>query len=684
MSAENKSITPDDMRIAMRMMLNGMLNNALKHFDHVDVRTLRVLQYLDLWRGTAEEPFGDEVDLAVLNDPEHPRRLRLSPGPSLVYTDEGIPPRNIIVDLSILLLSGKSQVRKAAMDNLDRMVLAAGVSVTPKTQMTLAGFRDNVVKDDGLAWREAAVEITDALADDALFALQGVSQSLELPDILQDRLNVFARKVLHPSNSSLIDSVNLEVVNPSLNHPNLTAVIGGIMEHSESLAGACAAYVDRLGFVPLAPPYGLAEVVRRWIEANPETDIWEEIWGWASSTLGPVGRYHACSVFVEFPEYVPPDKHPILWQEVLGVVGKAGDMEADDPDEDQQWALRCALARHYIYHFEAHVPDSEGESITSLAWWFAGKVAQLFPDTPGGSQFYRKNWVSDALELSARKWLHTKSIGKSALRHATLILPSPWAVGLLAMMGRKLDDLKPDEQEEIVRIRFHNALLAQAIHRLPFSVGESDDPTYTFEYPLTDIIAKWSAHQPDEQRKGLDELVAEDQNLSTAKGICDALRTLGDTPLHNQIVVAFALRTMVYLAPEIGNDVWEVIAESDWRHDVLGKTDIKVLELLLSAFAILHAGGDDKWLSMFPRFVAESCEAAEEEELRRLLFYYSIQVCLVTDTISGLQRLLRGAHKRKFIVLTQEFREQVEAYAHQYPAWIRGRLRGVLAVLRVE
>jgi hypothetical protein len=83
-----------------------------------------------------------------------------------------------------------------------------------------------------------------------------------------------------------------------------------------------------------------------------------------------------------------------------------------------------------------------------------------------------------------------------------------------------------------------------------------------------------------------------------------------------------------------------------------------------------------------PHYIAELCEKAKSEERQRYLFLYVVHTSLASDTVSAVRRLLRGDSKTKFIQFATEYRERVEGLWSSYPAWVQGRLRGLLASLR--
>jgi hypothetical protein len=251
------------------------------------------------------------------------------------------------------------------------------------------------------------------------------------------------------------------------------------------------------------------------------------------------------------------------------------------------------------------------------------------------------------------------------------------------MMGDKLEQLAPREQSDEFREQFHDALVFHLISSLPFPVKSPSDPTFAPECSMAETVLKWAAHQSEEQRKSLEQLVATSQALGTADGLCKALRKLGESSLADQFAIALALKAKAYTDPTIGEGVWEVISDARWRLEVLGKVETRVLGLFIEAFSIIQVDNRDKWFSLLPHYIAELCEKTDDEERRRHLFLYVLHTSLASDTVSAVRRLLRGNHKAKFIELANEYRSREEALRSKYPPWVAGKVRGLIANLRV-
>ncbi len=669
------------MRRVFLGMLMRMRNYALHHFDRIGPRTQIVLRDLGLFEDQGA-PIGSDVDLNVLRDPNHPRREALPPGPLLLYLTEDEKPKRTVIDVTVLLYSEMPEVRIAALTHFSRMIGEGALKVTPKSWEIFEKGRAGLESANPHEWRAAAVALCDAFNDDIWIALQGARQSLASEPVIQDSLNAYAPRVLHPAVSSL-DSIVLEVRDPQHEHTRLTEIIASVVGEAKSLAAACAAYHLRLGFLPFAPPYAMAEVVARWMAVHADTDAWKEVWDWTKAAFGPIPRYHACSVFVLHPEWVPAGALLELWREILGVAHEPG-KRGDDNVAREPWALRRDLARHFAYHLEAHLPENDGAGIACFAWWFAEQVAALFPDAPQSAQFYRKHWIAPAAERSAYIWLAASPrIGRSYLRYVTTGIASPWATSLLALMGATLDQLAPQEQAVEIQVQFHEALVTCLIGALPVAVEAVSDPTYAMECALGQTAQKWAVHQSDAQRAALEQIAATSRKLGSVEALCEALRKLPETALPDQIAVALALKAKAHTDPTLAAGVWVVLADAEWRKRVFDSAEEQVVGRLIETLTILQVDNQGQWFSLLPHFIAEVCEKAENDERRRLLFLYVVHTSLASDTVSAVRRLLRGTHKAKFVDVVKAYRQGVESMWSHYPPWVQGRMRSLLANLHV-
>jgi hypothetical protein len=251
------------------------------------------------------------------------------------------------------------------------------------------------------------------------------------------------------------------------------------------------------------------------------------------------------------------------------------------------------------------------------------------------------------------------------------------------MMGAHLNELVPTELEEDTRKRFQEALVSNTFSVLPFQIKTADDPTFALEGSLADTILKWSEYQTDEHKKGLQQLVEMSNTLECREGLCDALQKLGEFDLHKQAVVCLALKRKVLIDPTVAEGVWEVISDFEWRKNVLGSVNYQVQAVLIESLCTLLIENGGQWYSYLPHFIADLCEKEQDEEHRRILFLYVIHTSLASDTVSAVRRLLRGEHKAKFMEYVKEYRDRVETIRYDYPPWVAGKLRGLIASMHV-
>lgn len=681
MIREEPPLSLEDMQNVLRAMQVQMRNTALRHLDHIGLRSLFALQTLDLFNHEAP-PIGDEVDLAVLRDQHHVRRQHLPDGPLVLYLIEGDETKRMLIELPVLFLSDNRDVRQAALVCFENMLMMGSFTAAPKTLVILKESRDALVSEVPEAWRPAAIAVFDALYDDVLVVLHGVRQCLvESDPATQGSLELYASKLLYPTVSSL-DSIVLPIGNPERDHGNLSKLLSDMVARASSLTELCNSYLADLGFLPLSQRYSLAVAVTDWIDSKPGVDIWQEIWDWANSKSTPITKYHACTVFVLIPDLIPDGKLADLWNEVLTVV-HVTDKKGANP-ENEPWVLRRDLARHYTSHLEAQLPDSDGANIACFSWWLAEQVAAIFPAGTAAAEFYRENWVKPASDLSTQIWFTASApIQRSVLRYITYNAHSPWAVALLTMMGECLDDLAPAQQTEDVRVKFHEALVSNILSSLPFPIETPSDPSFAVECSFANAVLKCAEYHDEIHQKALKQLVDTSRTLGAREGICDALQKLDEASLPDQLAVCIAVKAKTYTDPTFAEGIWAIVSDSEWRKRVLAGVDLHVQSVLIESLSMLLVDNQDKWSSHLPHYIAELCEQEANDEHRKVLFLYVIHTSLASDTVSAVRRLLRGDQKEKFVNYVNEYRVQIENMRSKYPSWVAGKLRGLMASMHV-
>lgn len=681
MKSNEQNSKPENVAEVMRRLQVRICNVAMHHFGKIDARTLCMLKKLDLYNKEAK-PIGANIELEVLLDPKHHRREKLPVGPLVLYTTKDSPLQNMVVELPILIFSEKQAIRKAALECLDRLRESDPLCITPKTDNILKEHRTTLLSEDLKIWRDAAVAIGDALYDDLLVALCGTRQCLARDPVIQQSLDFYVPKILSPSVSSL-DSIELAINNSKKDPEFLGKLINKLVAGAGNLQELCSAYYKDLGFLPFASQFSMAEAVAQWMKTHPDTkNAWQDVWKWVGSEKGPIPRYHACCIFVLLPYLVPKGKLRDLWKEILNVVYESS-AKGSKNAKHATWALRRDLAKHYAYHLEACLPDSDGTNVACFAWWFAEQVARLFPDNVDSVKFYHEKWVKQALELSTHAWLasgpHTK---ESFLRYMTLTMSSPWAVALLTLMGKHLDKLAPGNLSNKIKEEFNEALMSGLVSYLPFPVEDKDKPIFAAECSLVPIIQKWSKHQSKDYQQASKKLIETSRTLRKIDGLCVALRKLDKSVLADQVAISLAVKAKAYMDPASIDSIWEIFADVNWRKNVLAIVDPRVQNLIIEAMAMLRVEDREKWIQA-PHYIAELCEKTADQERRRILFLYVIYASLATDTVSAVQRLLRGDQRAQFAEYAKDFCERVEAMRTIYPPWVVSKLRGLIANMHV-
>src|SRR5262249_12672412 len=91
-----------------------------------------------------------------------------------------------------------------------------------------------------------------------------------------------------------------------------------------------------------------------------------------------------------------------------------------------------------------------------------------------------------------------------------------------------------------------------------------------------------------------------------------------------------------------------------------------------------------RWMSHLPHYYVAACEnASGDSERQGLLFDFILLSSLATDTVSSLDRLLRGEKKQEFGQSALDWRQRLEQCQAIATPWIAARIRPILVSLHI-
>lgn len=673
----------DDNRRIRQAMLARMWSCALHNIDSIDIRNLRAVQDLNLIEGEFPS-IGNDVDLDVLRNLQHERRQEIPEGPFLLYRNIGKESKRKIIELPLLFMSDKLVIRQAVMDCFEKLLARNSLFLTRRTECILREGRDSLLSDVTENWLPASISIFDALNDDIFIALHGLQQALAITPVIPGSLSSYVPRILYPNTASL-DSIQSQIGCITKDSENLDKIIASIVLNASNLSELCDSYLSDLGFLPLSSLYCMGAAVKKWLALNKPSNVWDEVWTWSNSKSTPLSQYHACVIFVLLPDLIPEGKLAELWGKILLVTQHSNSDESYDV-ESEEWKIRRTFLRHYTSQLEAHSPGGDGASIGCTAWWLAEIVSTSIATSNGEAKFYMENWVKPASEMSMHIWLTACApIQRSYLRYITFMIPSPWAVSLLVLIGESLGKLKPAQQAEDIKEKFHSVLVSNIISSIPFPIEKPAGKTiFAPENSLNDTIINWLVCVGNKHQESLKYLTETNKTLGTSEGLCDALRKIIDSTIPDQYIIALVLKANAFSNQSVVDDIWNIVSDREWRMNTLCKVDNTIRNLMIECFSLFVVENGGKWASHIPHYIAELCENEGDPEEKRTLFHFTIQTSLASNTVSAIQRLLRGEQRAEYIDYIEEYRNRIGAILPDYPLWVQGKLRSLMASMHVR
>jgi hypothetical protein len=664
---------------ATRALKARMAKAATLHLEQIDARTSIVLQIAGvLKRGAAPVNLPASV-LEIVNDATHPLRVRGKLGPFILYQEATTPNQTFVLDIVTVLLSTGVTSRAAAVSHLETIAMSESATLTSKTQRLLREKRAQILDDNAAIWQPAALEVHDAVAEDLLYQLAAVEQSLEAH--FEEGLREYFSKVLRPSVYAL-EGLELNIVKPSEQKVDILNVVRACAERSD-LQDACDEYFRLAGFIPLADEYSLTRVVELWqARHSSAANLWEILWDWANDTRSPLARYHVCNVFLTKPEWRSQGQERVLWQEILEIISHSS-IEDDTLKWRHEWTIRKELAQHYLHFLESRSPGALGEPLACFAWWLAEKIATLVGRSAEVSSRLRNVAIIPEAASSDFVWkLSLPRIAPSVLGKATHLGASPWALSaLIRITSQTLTTLSPGLDEQTAN-RFERCLAAVVMFGFPLQAAQHADMVYPFETTLSDPISAWRGYREGptgaDTANGLASMYAK---LSNTAEIVPALQKIYEEDEANQMIIAFWAKSLALQGALPQKEVLKFLSDAEWRRLAFTKIIDAALDQLFLAFSLASNSNDKVWNARLSHLYALACEdIGDNAERRRILFAFTALSGLHTYSVSALQRLLTGNQRATYLELLSTLRNALSTNRNN-PAWLTARIRAVLAAI---
>lgn len=653
---------------------------AIEHIKKVDARTLTVFQKHSIF-DTLESKVNREEILPILEDPEHPDRRPIGVGPLICYLAKKDPPEACIVNMADLFFATDVVLRKASLDFFNSLVDEKIPILTSRSRESLKALGKPLLAEDNQKWRDAAVAIFDTLEEDWYCNYAAMKQCLHRNFI--PGIEHFLTKTIRPTIRS-VESVTVGVWEASKQYKEIQATINQIVADNSNIVDALDEYFMVLGHMPLAMDSSSVALITKWQSVHGDIkNIWDTLWAWADSVKLPLLRYHVCIYFISNPTLIPEAKYKYLWHEIAEVVFLSEDEDAG-LEWTQSWNMFCDIARHYCCHLETRLPYMNGERIASQAWWLALQMCKAFTSEKEAVKNLRKETFLPELATSSRIWqIASPCIQPSSLRFLTLNTKSIFSLSLHSILGNTIEALNPQSMCKEDFKRIETAISGTILSVYPPALKKDSKITYAFDdSPLT--LAKNMVNfvdEDDKQKDMINAFIFGIEKLLTTESITDLLGKISESHSGDQILIANYLKNMVYTKEVSLDDIWNAVDDSTWREAAFRKSHPMILELLRDALNEIETRYQDKWSYNLPHFYALECEKCEDEKRREDLFACTIYSSLCGNTISGIERLLKGENKYNYQDYIKHWRARLEDTHKWAPEWVKARIRPVLAVL---
>lgn len=659
---------------AIRAIQSRILRHAFDHVPEVfDSRTAIMMIKNELVESIPQNSIPESL-IEIIENPKHEERWPDSCGPFILFHEED--KKRGVIELSKVFINPEIRIRSAALSELDHQDLQYdkhGLFMSPQSKQHINELRATVLLNDLQESLSASIEINDILEDDFFFQLAGLRQSLqfrlinELPNLL--------KRLLAPTQRTIQFLEDLPIWSPQRQQAEIELHRNRIVENIDTFSKALCEYYRLFGHLPLAGSFSAAGVIGSWVSNHklPENP-WEQIWDWANKNGSPLACYHACQLLCHNPSWVPEEYRQELLSVIAGIVFGA--------NEHEEWKSRCDLGRHYCRYLESLESGADSSRIAAFSWWLAETFASTIDKFDKETREVCFSILEDEFEKSGEiRTIVRLPVSTSPLRCMTHCSQSIWSTSILCeLFNSEILNFYDQQTNTIVVLKkiFCN------ISHVPLNSRPDQYAEFAFEFSSSLFEEIYSKELLDSNDKSMESIYSTLIEARSDRGLNLLLTELPTAKEAIAFVTVNELRLQSLNGDSPSEILFELFSDEEWRTGVLVDQGEAIIALLCSAaIEVAMHDSEHEWIIFLPHFLASVCEKTHSIDNRRHLFGYTVVSSLASNSVSAIERLLKGNNRRAYEEYVTEWRQRIENLSPIAPVWIRAKLRAIKSVLYV-
>jgi predicted Zn-dependent protease len=648
------------------MMQDGLFHYVDRGLDPVYVARLRAAGLLkDLSPPQLPANLAD-----ILRSPSSPARALVPDGP-LVFVLEN--QTAAVIEVAPLLLHPDQGLRSAAVAYFQSGISLPRQWLTTETRDLLSKCQDDILSEPEEQWRDAAINLVNAVRRDLFALLAAFRQSVACR--YQEGIDQYLEAIIHPLFETLAN------VRPPLWSPNeqRDEIPKWISEAAvlPDLEMALTQYLDKWGYVPLCADLSAPRVVKSWLEQHPDSKSgWNELWAWATKMPTPVAKYHALAVALHIPAMRTKESVEQFWEELVSAL----DLHEG---ANNTWHVFCELASHFARHIEALHPGQNGERIACYAWWLADKVGRLVGTYEARAKQFEETILGPALQFSSFRWTLSRSpVVPSSFRHATLNARSVWAMSLLAQLSLVATSFQAHGIPQPLRARVSKVLRGYLLLSNLADKCESSVPTFAFEenFTLNDLCLI-EGYMPEDMRNALTEMIDLRRQLSEPTELQARLDRLLELPGNEQHLTLVVLKAVLHATAKCDSIVDAWLNQTKLVVDFLCTGAEFAVGLLLEVLSEFQQRPMTTWPSRLPHLLAYAIEQTDDLARASFLSTSLLQMSTNGGVLSPILRVVASNKLQDWRSAIGAWRDDLAEVAKYSEPWVAARIRAVSATI---
>ena len=653
-------------------ILNSRIANiAFGHLKNLNLREALLMESKGLIDNKMDFK-NDEYLLNIIKNKSHEKRVNIKNGPFVIYKSDQ-DKKNYVLEIKELLLYTHLESRIVCCNYLEKLIENNHNSFSKSTTDLFSKYKKLITSINPDEWRSSSLKLYDKFENDILYQQFSLVQSIE--ERYEDGLQKYLPKILK------IQTDTVELFYSEYKYifsgvPELKSDFQQIIKNSKSISEALDTYLLKYSILPLYGDLSFPIFVKQLQNSNKylNKNVNKALSAWSNNHKNPKAFLYLafCLLTSEF------NFSKTLSKKIENYIYDYLTDNFKDNRSKNYWTIYVRLAKYYYKYLDTQNLLNNPDHAAILSWWLSDMLSQLLIDDENAGKHLWDVAIEPVIQQVEIEWELVRPsplIGK--LPVYTTWNTSLWYYSLINSISKESSQYLNQNLSVRKKDKLNIGLFKNILYWEPI-ISKNDKYTFLFEPNIKDSLALWDFNQKKKNNSYIGSISNVYKEYLNDEKIISNLQSLEKHHQSDRLVIFSSFRILAITNNLNTEEILRILSDDYWRTNTFISLSVEDLELFLQSLIFLLQFNNEKYNLDLPHILSEICKlVVKDKDKLNVIFGYLIMVCIQTDTISSLSKLLTEDNKFFFLEIAQQWKQNIENISHASSAWSISKFRAI-------